>query len=34
MLDETKIVQYVAMGVVATFLFIGLLLVIAIDGMN
>lgn len=34
MIDETKIVQYVAMGVVATFLFIGLLLVVAIDGMN
>jgi len=33
-LDETEIVQYVALGAVATFLFIGVLLIVAIDGMN
>ena len=33
-LDETEIVQYFALGVVATFLFIGVLLIVAIDGMN
>lgn len=34
MLDENETVQYFAMGVVATFLFIGVLLIVAIDGMN
>ena len=33
-LDETEIVQYLALGFVATFLFIGVLLIVAIDGMN
>lgn len=34
MLDENEIMQYVALGMVATFGFIGTLLWIAIDGMN
>ena len=34
MLDESKIIQYVALGAVAIGLFIGLLLIVAIDGMN
>jgi len=34
MLSEEETVQYFAMGVVATFLFIGVLLIVAIDGMN
>lgn len=34
MLDETKVMQYAALGMVATFAFIGTLLWIAIDGMN
>ena len=33
-LDETEIVQYLALGFVATVLFIGVLLIVAIDGMN
>ena len=33
-LDETEIIQYFALGVVATFSFIGVLLFVAIDGMN
>lgn len=34
MLDESKIVQYLALGAVSVALFIGVLLIVAIDGMN
>ena len=34
MLDETKTIQYLALGAVATALVIGLLLIVALDGMN
>ena len=34
MLDENEVIQYAALGAVATFLFIGVLLIVAIDGMN
>ena len=34
MMDETKIMQYVALGMVATFAFIGTLLWIVIDWTN
>ena len=34
MLDETKTIQYLALGAVATALFIGVLLIVALDGMN
>lgn len=34
MLDENEVIQYAALGMVATFLFIGVLLIVAIDGMN
>jgi hypothetical protein len=34
MTDETKIMQYVAIGMVATFAFVGTMLWLAIDGMN
>ena len=34
MLDEMKVVQYVALGFVATFMVIGVLLIVALDGMN
>ena len=34
MLDESKVVQYVALGMVATFAFIGTLLWIVIDWTN
>lgn len=34
MLDDLKIAQYLALGAVATGLFVGLLLIVAIDGMN
>lgn len=34
MIDDSKVVQYAALGVVATFLFIGILLIVALDGMN
>ena len=34
MLSEEETVQYFALGVVTTFLFIGVLLIVAIDGMN
>lgn len=34
MLDENETIQYLALGAVSTFLFIGVLLIVAIDGMN
>ena len=34
MMDETKVMQYAALGMVATFLFIGTLLWIVIDWTN
>jgi hypothetical protein len=34
MIDETKMMQYVALGMVATFLFVGGMLFLAIDGIN
>lgn len=34
MLDDLKIVQYLALSAVVTGLGIGLLLIVAIDGMN
>lgn len=34
MLDDMKIAQYLAMGAVSVALFIGVLLIVAIDGMN
>ena len=34
MMDETKVMQYVALGMVATFAFVGTMLFLAIDGMN
>jgi hypothetical protein len=34
MMDEIKMMQYVALGMVASFLFVGTMLFLAIDGMN